>query len=236
MHYHTQLYWQWRASVSADNKFASLNCYKNSSGQDRIDLWEGELDWRRDVERAREAAAQMERVYVAVPGVPLPVPTGAKVPKASPLQQEILRNVQLAADVPGPVSEFFDNHVHDSHAGFWLLGPITQLDKKAFIDEVKSRKAEYDRLMVLAEQTQNPGRSRNFRNQAGAYELNNFEKRVLATDATSPGSMPVMTDADAASMRDRAGFLTSTTLKWMGTATRREAGGHGHYRRIFDRS
>jgi hypothetical protein len=90
--------------------------------------------------------------------------------------------------------------------------------------------------MLLAEQTQNPGRSRNFRNQAGAYELNNFEKRVLATDAVSPGTTPVMTDADAASMRDRAGFLTSTTLKWMGTATRREAGGHGRYRRIFDRS
>ena len=56
MRYHTQLYWRWRAHVSADNIFKALSSYSNASAQDRIDLWEAELDWRRDVEAARQAA------------------------------------------------------------------------------------------------------------------------------------------------------------------------------------
>jgi hypothetical protein len=48
--------------------------------------------------------------------------------------------------------------------------------------------------------------------------------------------MPLMTDADAAEMRDHAGMMTSATLKLMGTATRREPHGHGRYRRVFDHS
>jgi hypothetical protein len=75
-----------------------------------------------------------------------------------------------------------------------------------------------------------------YRRMARAYELNRFEQRVLQTDAQAPGTMPLMTDADAAEMRDHAGMMTSATLKLMGTATRREPHGHGRYRRVFDHS
>ncbi|MEC5115942.1 hypothetical protein, partial [Xanthomonas oryzae] len=45
-----------------------------------------------------------------------------------------------------------------------------------------------------------------------------------------------MTDADAADMASHKGIKTQAALWAMGTGTRREANGHGQYRRLFDRS
>jgi Uncharacterized alpha/beta hydrolase domain (DUF2235) len=233
MHYHTQLYWRWRASVSADSKFKALNSYSNSNGQDKTDLWEAELDWRRDVEAAQIAAIPKQD-YVATRFGPKPV--GEKRSHASVLQQEILHQVVAAAEVPADVSEFFDKFIHDSHAGFWLLGPRTKLEKQELLQEIKDKKAAQERWLKLANETENPGRKNNLLNNARFYELNSFEKRVLEADAASPGSMPVFTDADAAELRRRGGTLTTATMWGMGTATRREASGHGRYRRIFDQS
>jgi Uncharacterized alpha/beta hydrolase domain (DUF2235) len=233
MHYHTQLYWRWRAHVSPDGTFKALSSYTNAGGQDKTDLWEAELDWRRDVATA-QAAEQPNYDYV--PTLAGPIRSADKRSHANALQHDILNQVGKAADVPAPVSDFFDRHVHDSHAGFWMLGPRTKLEKKQLITEIKDKQAEHERLLKLAAEQGNPGRARNFRNQASYYELNQFEQRVVAADAASPGSMPVFTDADAAELRGRAGVMTSATLALMGTATRREAAGHGRYRRIFDQS
>ena len=38
MHYHTQLYWRWRAAVSPDAKFKALASYQASNPQDQVDL------------------------------------------------------------------------------------------------------------------------------------------------------------------------------------------------------
>jgi Uncharacterized alpha/beta hydrolase domain (DUF2235) len=233
MRYHTQLYWRWRANVSPDGKFKALSSYVNAPTQDKTDLWEAELDWRRDVEAARQAD---QPSYDYVPTMAGPVRSGEMRGHADALQAEILRQVALAPDVPASVGEFFDRYVHDSHAGFWMLGPRSKLEKRQLITEIKDKQAEHDRLMKMANESGNPGRARNFRNQARYYELNQFERRVLSADAATPGSMPVFTDADAAELRARAGIVTTATLKLMGTATRREAAGHGRYRRIFDES
>lgn len=233
MRYHTQLYWRWRAAVSADDKFTALSSYKASSRQDQIDLWEAEQDWRRDVQVARLAAVPSQD-YVFTPVGPIPGPTRSA--HTSPLEKDLLKALDEASTVTPEVSSFFDRFVHDSHAGFWMLGPRTKLDKAQLIQEIKDKQAVQQAYVKLAEETQNPGRRRNLLNTARYYELNNFEKRVLSADVASPGTMPVFTDDDAAELRRRAGLMTSTTLALMGTATRREASGHGRYRRIFDQS
>lgn len=235
MAYHTHLYWRWRAHVSPIDKFRALSSFQNADAQDKVDLWESELDWRRDVEVARRAA---EPQYDYTPTIIGPVRSATKRSHATVLQQRILQQVAKAAQVPEPVSEFFDRYVHDSHAGFWMLGPRTRLDKQALIAEIKERQRMHDLYLRLAQQAGDMDYETRvtLESMARSYELNQFERRVLAADAASPGSMPVFTDADAAEMRRRAGFMTSATMRLMGTATRREASGHGRYRRIFDRS
>lgn len=233
MHYHTRLYWRWRAHVSADASFKAMSSYTNASTQDRIDLWEAELDWRRDVAAAREASVpQYDYVATPVGAVRSATPRS----HASDVQCAILEQVGQATDVPSAVSDFFDRFVHDSHAGFWLLGPRTRLDKLALINEIKDKKRLHDYYAKLAGDVQNPGAARNYRNAARYYELNQFEQRVLAADAVTPGSVPVFSDADASELRHYAGTGTALAMRVMGTATRREASGHGRYRRIFDRS
>jgi hypothetical protein len=120
--------------------------------------------------------------------------------------------------------------------GFWMLGPTTEINKKALIQEVVDKQKQHDYLMAKARDTQNPGVKRNLETHARFYELNKFELRVWFANQAQPGSLPVFTDADALELRRRAGLLTQVTLKLMGTATRREASGHGRYRRIFDDS
>ncbi|SOZ39835.1 phospholipase effector Tle1 domain-containing protein [Cupriavidus neocaledonicus] len=227
MQYHMQLYWRWRAQVSPDSKFKGLSSYRNSSAQDKTDLWESELDWRKDVARAQEASKPRRVFNPRIGYVDLPPPADA-------VQRQIVAEVNAASRVPAAVSEFFDKFVHDSHGGFWLLGPITKDDRAVFIAEVRKKKAMYDKLMESAEKSGNPGYANNMRRRALAYELNAFERRVLEENKKTPGGVPLMTDADAADLRAIAGMSTEAVLAVMGTATRREPKGHGRYRRVFD--
>ena len=48
---------------------------------------------------------------------------------------------------------------------------------------------------------------------AASYQLNNFEKRVLANDIVNPGTLPVMTDADAADAAPVPTPLVAVTVK-----------------------
>ncbi len=226
LEYQTQRYWRWRASIDSDVKFLALESMTNASAQDKIDLWEAEQDWRTDVANAWAAWNR-------------PVPRrrgGGALNAASDLQRALISQLQLAQTVTAPVSQFFDRYVHDSHAGFWMLGPITEFDRKEFIQEIKDKQKTYNQLMAQAAAAPDPESHFVLTAAANQYALNRFELRVLATDAVSPGSIPLMTDADAADLRDNAGLATSATLWAMGTATRREASGHARYRRIFDRS
>ncbi|MCT7329317.1 DUF2235 domain-containing protein [Ralstonia mojiangensis] len=229
MQYHTHMYWRWRAHVSNDATFKAMSSYKHSDAQDQNDLWESELDWRKDVARAQEAS-RPRRVFRGRFGFVDSPPT------ATPLQKQIVAEVNAAAEVPARASDFFDKYVHDSHGGFWLLGPITAAQRTAFIADIKAKKAEHDRLLREAEKAGNPGYANNMRRAALAYELNGFERRVLATDAKSPGTVPTMSDADAADLRANAGTATSAAMWVLGTETRREPHGHGRYRRVFDHS
>lgn len=230
MRYHMELYWRWRASKADKAVFEAMSSYVNSKEQDRQDLWESELDWRADVKAAQDASRPTQ-VFNAMSGTFVDLP-----PAADEVQKRIVQAVAAAKDVPQNAGDFFDKYVHDSHGGFWMLGPITKENRQDFIASIKQKKATRDRLLKEAEEQGNPGRARNFRNQASAYELNNFERRVLEANAKEPETIPLMTDADAADLRDNAGTAATIALKIMGTGTRREPHGHGRYRRVFDRS
>lgn len=225
---HMHLYWRWRASLPDDTSFKSLTSYTKSGPQDRVDLWESELDWREDIRRAREAS-QSHTVQTGRGAMTVP-------PTATPLQRQLLQEVARGATVPRGAAVLFDEYVHDSHAGFWLLGPQTLSDRRAYIKLIKEKRARYNELVERANATGNPGRRNNLLNQARAYELNHFERRVLQADAAVPDSMPTLTDAEADEMREIAGTGTSIALKVLGTNSRREPHGHGRYRRVFDQS
>ncbi|MNV52617.1 hypothetical protein D3C71_1447190 [compost metagenome] len=224
-----ELYWRWRASKSDDATFKAMASYEASNKQDRQDLWESELDWRTDVQAA-QVANQPRRVFVPRAGYV------EQQSRADEVQRRLLRAVAAAKDVPQSANDFFDKYVHDSHGGFWMLGPITKENREDFVAAIKQKKATHDRLLKESEAQGNPGRAGNIRNQARAYELNNFERRVIATDAKEPGTLPLMTDADAQDLRDNAGTTAKIALKILGTASRREPHGHGRYRRVFDKS
>jgi uncharacterized protein (DUF2235 family) len=231
MQYHMHLYWQWRAHVGADAKFRAMSSYTNADKQDQTDLWESEQDWRVDVKRAQEAVKPRRMFHPKAGYIELS-------PNATEVQREIVKAIAAANTVPQKVSDFFDRYVHDSHGGFWMLGPITDEERASFIAAIKQKKKKYDELMQDANRPGiNPGYAANRRRLAASYELNSFERRVVEAQKNAPGSVPVMSDADAADLREIAGPIASSTLTVvLDTATRREPHGHGRYRRVFDRS
>lgn len=239
LQYHMQLYWRWRASKSNDAAFKAMSSYQNASAQDKVDLWESELDWRKDVARAQEAHLPTQQL---VGSYLYGVNEVTVAPNPSATQRQIVVEVNAAGRVPENVDLFFDRYPHDSHAGFWLLGPITQYDKNVFANEIRAKQQNFDAFNQMADISRKRGdyqSARTFEQQARMYELNNFERRVFAANLAqasdkNPAVIPVMTDADAADLRSNAGLGTTVVLKMMGTGTRREAHGHGQYRRVFD--
>ena len=234
MHTQMQHYWRWRASKRTEAQFKALHSWANATAQDQQDLWESELDWRADVAQARKAHEPIvEQRYQHGIGL-----TSRTLPaRPSQTQKDLLRMVDATAPIPPLVDEFFDRYVHDSHAGFWLLGPLTQWDKSVFVNEIRNKKDAFDQWTALS-------RSRllhahHYTRVASQYALNRFEQRVY--DANSPKAVPgaapvipLMTDADAADLRENMGFAGLVVEYAMGSGTRREANGAGQYRRVFD--
>lgn len=123
--------------------------------------------------------------------------------------------------LPDEVMRFFDDYVHDSLAGFYMAGEVTEYDKRLKVESV----------MAAAK-------------KSGVQSLSRFDKRVyqvakeaeavmakkdkrepltpeeqrLATEAEFDTPYPVMTDEDTPDMRSVV-ILTQTS-------TRREGGGY----------
>ncbi len=234
MHTQMQHYWRWRASKQTDAQFKAMHSWANASSQDQQDLWESQLDWLADVEQARKAHQPIvEERYM--PGVGMTSQPKPGIP--SQTQSDLLRIVNSNAPIPPLVDEFFDRYVHDSHAGFWLLGPLTQWDKKVFVTEIRKKKEAYDQLMALSRSVKI--NAHQYVLAANRYALNHFEQRVYdasnpAADSTAAPAIPLMTDTEAPDLRDNMGFGGLVVEHGMGSGTRREANGSGQYRRIFD--
>ena len=111
--------------------------------------------------------------------------------------------------MPPLVYDFFDQHVHDSHASFRLLGPTSREETSETIKQVQAK-------------------------QARGEKLNPFEQRVIAQHQARPGSFPVMDDSDTKYLHQMTGTVSSGAVRLI-TSTRRESGSFLRRRRVFDK-
>lgn len=204
---HMRLYWRWRLRVAP--QFKTLASYQRANAQDREDLTASEGDFQRDMARVMQSKRRKDDIDRRRATHPMPGRQPGPVP-LSPVYQAAIDETARTHEVPEPVHAFFDEHVHDSHASFYLAGPLGAYDK-----------AE---KLQLAKDKQRRGKA-----------LTAFEQRMLAEDAKSPGSFPVMHDSDYEDLLDMEDGATRLTVKFM-TDTRRESEGHVRRRVVFDRS
>ena len=228
---HLRLYWRWRLSVGKD--FKSLSSYQAASEQDKEDLAASEADFLREImlaERDEETRKRAEQYGRQANYRSFAQPTSRNSPRKAgdlppdsrhPTEDNLVLNLTEAeqtvlaekrgqTSVPAAVAAFFDKYVHDSHASFYMLGPVTAYERKLLIESIEKK--------------QRDGKS-----------LNSFERRVIALQRTKPGSLPVITDSDYADLLEGEDVQARTIIPMM-TATRRESEGHVRERVIFDKS
>lgn len=196
---HMRLYWRWRLKVAP--RFDELMSIRQANAQDSEDLRASERDFQRDMQQVMQRKRQTELLRQR---------RGATPPPLSPLYAAAAEEARATNDVPTAVHEFFDRFIHDSHASFYLAGPVTAYDKSEKLKLVKEK-------------------------QRRGKTLTPFEQRMLELDARRPGEFPVMTDGDFEDLLDLESASTEAVVKAM-TATRRESDGHVRVRVVFDKS
>lgn len=237
-----QHYWRWRARYTADADLKKLKSWAAASAQDKADLEEGNKDWQVDLQRARDAH-KPRTIMVPIGAISFPVKLAGS---PSQTQIDVVKAADNVASVPADVDRFFDDYVHDSHAGFWMLGPITRIDKAIFVNEIRRRNAMRENHLARAKQysdlRQHEAAAREYMS-AQSYELNRFEQQVLQAnpkdinveDKGSSADIPLMRDSDAVDLRDNMGMEGWIVKNVVGSGTRREPNGVGQYRHIMDR-
>ena len=119
--------------------------------------------------------------------------------------------------LPPDVMRFFDDYVHDSLAGFYLAGPVTEFDKRGKMAQVMAMKAEdmtkFDKKVFAVGTKVKAAKAKEDNG-----ETLTKEEADLVSEAKSGTPFPVMTDEDTADMRS---WLITTQ-----TSTRREGGGY----------
>ena len=119
--------------------------------------------------------------------------------------------------LPKEVMRFFDDYVHDSLAGFYLAGAVTEFDKRQQMANVKAKKEgqlnKFEKKVFALgrkiEAAQEKQRKR---------ETLTKEEQDLVEQAEYDTPFPLMTDSDAEDMRSP--MITTQTY------TRREGGGY----------
>lgn len=119
--------------------------------------------------------------------------------------------------LPPEVMRFFDDYIHDSFAGFYMAGEVTEYDRRVKVSQVVKKNPEdlkgFDRKIYdLAKKTD----AAVAKKKAGG-KLTAKEKE-LADEAEYGTPYPIMTDEDTKDMRDP--MITTQT------STRREGGGY----------
>lgn len=128
-----------------------------------------------------------------------------------------LATFDKAEPLPPDVMRFFDDYVHDSLAGFYLAGAVTEFDKRKKIAEVRNksgwRRNKFDKkILALATKVEQAQKK-----QKEGQPLTK-EEEDLVSEAKFGTPYPLMTDEDVADMRDAV--ITTQTY------TRREGGGY----------
>lgn len=224
---HMELYYRWRA-----NRLRGLEdtaSFHASSPQERQDLREanrmlaGDLDALRERQKGRPTAGSND--FSQSPFDPADL---ARINKwhfdraqmRLPLddwERWVLEIFERGEPLPPEVDRFFDDYVHDSFAGFYLAGEVTEYDKRVKTADVMRRQPGelkgFDcKVYALATQVAAAQAKRDAGIPLSA------EEEALARAAEHGTPYPVMGDEDAADMRNPV-IATQT-------ATRREGGGY----------
>ncbi|AXE30585.1 hypothetical protein DK842_12130 [Chromobacterium phragmitis] len=208
LYHHLKKYWYWRVATSP--QFMQQDCMQQLSKgttqrspradkQDLEDMRASEQDWLGDLNGSQDGE------------------TG----EAADLLKLRLQAGKLS--VPKDVHDFLDQHVHDSHASFYMIGPTTAWQRQQRVANIRSK---LKRPTISASGLNNQG-------------LSPFEQKAMSSapgDATDPAKIdasnfPVVSDKDYADLVKSDGF--AGTVAGAMTNTRREVGGHGHQRATF---
>lgn len=124
---------------------------------------------------------------------------------------------QKPQSLPPEVMRFFDDYIHDSFAGFYMAGEVTEYDKRVKVAKIiKQDRRQLEgfdlKIYDLARKTEVAV------NKKKAGEALTEEEKTLADEAEFGTPYPIMTDADTKDMRSP--MITTQT------ATRREGGGY----------
>ncbi|WP_371850735.1 phospholipase effector Tle1 domain-containing protein [Pseudoduganella violaceinigra] len=119
--------------------------------------------------------------------------------------------------LPPEVMRFFDDYIHDSYAGFYLAGEVTEYDRRKKVSEVvkKDRRSLKGFDLKIYDHAKKTEAALN-KQKAGEALDEDEEKLVKEAEFGTP--YPVMTDNDTADMRS----IAIETQTW----TRREGGGY----------
>ncbi|MDB5802344.1 MAG: hypothetical protein JWL63_3283 [Rhodocyclales bacterium] len=226
---HMQLFYRWRAARL--NSLESTASFLAASAQDQQDM--------RDANRMLKG--DLEALHVRRHAPPSR-PWRDEEPQQRPFAPQDIKRInqwqyfraqnytpldgweKWALDIfdkpqplPAAVERFFDDYVHDSFAGFYMAGEVTEYDKRVKVAKVMEEKPEslrgFDKKVYT---TTSKARAAQAKKRAG--EAMTPEETALANEAEYGTPYPPMTDEDTADMRS---VLITTQ-----TATRREGGGY----------
>lgn len=208
LYHHLKKYWHWRVVTS--QRFMQQDCMQQlgkgatlrsarADKQDLEDMRASEQDWQGDLGKA-EGEAGGEAA-------------------------ELVR-LQLAAaklTLPKEVHDFFDQHVHDSHASFYMIGPTTAWQRQKRVAAARKAKRQQGR-----------GPSGLPLGGPSSYQQKVLDSAPGSSEAPSQidaSNFPVVSDDDYFDLVKSDGMpgVIAATM----TNTRREVGGHGHQRATF---
>lgn len=225
---HMAMYYYWRASRL--EKLEQTDFFKSASKQMQQDLLESNKMLKGDLAFIRQ------RVLVRYPGDPVPVVTEkesktisqwhvirANTPPTS-WEKWALSCFEKPKVLNTEITRFFDDYVHDSIAGFYLAGEVTEYDKRVKVASVMNmqpgRRNNFDKkIFELTKQT-NDAVAKKKRG-----EMLSPDEEPLVKEAENGTPYPLMTDDDAKDMGAKA-IRTQTS-------SRREGGGYLLKRKYF---
>lgn len=226
---HMELYYRWRAArLTTLEKTVS---YQSASPQSKNDLLEANKMLAGDLE-----AMRFRRDAPPVfPGDEVKAPYGAadesrmnqwhriRANSRTPLdswEQFALPFFEKPNPLPPEVEDFFDNYVHDSFAGFYYAGAVTEFDKRVSVASVMKKKPE-DRNKFETKVADVTQRTNEAKRKKEAGDPLSEDEEALLKEAQYGTPYPIMTDSDADDM-------TSGKEKFVfiQTDSRREGGGY----------
>jgi hypothetical protein len=222
---HMELYYRWKAS-RLDSLETAAN-FQAASTQDQQDL--------RDANRM--LAGDLEALRLRKKGIPRDPQNDRTIPPfkskdAARMNQWQFNRAQEGEPLdaweawalaffdnpqplPADVQRFFDDYVHDSYAGFYLAGEVTEYDKREKIDKLQKEKPEnlkgFDKeVMDLTQKTKQA------QDKQKKGDPLSPEEAKLVKEAEFGTPYPLMTDSNIA-----VGLAIDTQ-----TNARREGGGY----------